>query len=211
MKPLRKYIEFIHTQKRSSMKKIKKIIYDFFILIIPVMIGVFLGLLANNWNNDQINKEETQKLLKSLTRELDSNDETIKESLSYFIQLRDSIYHLSDKNRSPSSFSFWKGLNPPLLKSASFKSAILSGRLSNLDFETVEELSSTYDFVDDLKQQSETYILSMINKIGSPDFGNGGYLILLENYSHDQIASLKLLKEQLQKAKEKIDHNLKNE
>ena len=175
------------------------------------MLGVFLGLLANNWNNTQIEKQQSQKILKSLIREIDNNDKTIKESLSYFIQLRDSIHHLNDKSRSPSNFSFWKGLNPPLLKSASFKSATLSGQLSNLDFETIEELSSTYDLIDDLKSQSEAYFLSTINKIGSPGFSNASYFIMLENYSHDQISSLKFLTKQLKVTKEKITQTLEKQ
>lgn len=190
------------------MKKVKKILYDIVILVMPVMLGVYLGLLANNWNEAKKEKQQTQKILNNLIREIDHNYEVTQESLFYFKQLRDSIYYLSDKTIPPSRFSFWKGLNPPLLKRSSFESATLSGILANLDFEIIEELSTVYGLQDDLKEQSNTYIYSITNKIGSSEFDNHKYLIILENYSHDQISSEEVLAEQLAKTKKILAQNL---
>ncbi len=49
------------------MKKLKKVLYEIVVLILPVMLGVYLGLLANNWNNEKELNNLTQIISKSLT------------------------------------------------------------------------------------------------------------------------------------------------
>ena len=190
------------------MKKPKKIIYEILVLIVPVMLGVYLGLLANNWSKEKEDKQQTEKVLNNILQEIHYNELTTKESLNYFRQLRDSIYLLDNRNSLPSNFSFWKGLNPPLLKNASFQSASLSGLLSRFDLDLLEQLSSVYKLQDDLESQSNTYIQSVTNKIGDENFTNNKYLIILENYSHDQISTEESIVEELNKAKEMISKKL---
>ena len=134
------------------MKKLKKILYEILILIVPVMLGVYLGLLANNWNKEKEDRKQTDKVLENILQEIDYNQMAIRESLTYFRQLRDSIHGLNDHNSLPSNFSFWKGLNPPLLKDASFQSASLSGVLGRLNIDLLEQLTIVYALHDELKE-----------------------------------------------------------
>ena len=172
------------------------------------MLGVYLGLLANNWSKENEEKQQTEKVLNNILQEINYNEVTTQESLNYFRQLRDSIYLLDNRNSSPSNFSFWQGLNPPLLKNASFQSASLSGLLSRFDFDLLEQLSSVYKLQVDLELQSNTYIQSVTNKIGDENFTNNKYFIILENYAHDQISTNEKLFEELNKAKNMISKKL---
>ncbi|MDC6388559.1 hypothetical protein PP182_07685 [Maribacter sp. PR1] len=190
------------------MKKPRKILYEIFVLIVPVMLGVYLGLLANNWSKEKEDKLQTEKVLNNILQEIKYNEVTTQESLKYFRQLRDSIFLLDNRNSLPSDFTFWKGLNPPLLKNASFQSASLSGLLSRFDLDLLEQLSSVYKLQDDLELQSNTYIQSVTNKIGDESFNNNKYLIILENYAHDQISTEENLFQELSKAKKMISKKL---
>lgn len=200
------------TKKSKRVKKIKKAIYNIFMLIMPVMLGVYLGLLANNWNEARKEDKLTQKMLTSLVQEVLYNQEIVEESIAYFYELRDSIYYTNDKDSiNPSEYSFWKGLNPPLLKSASFESATISGGLTNIDLDLLEQLSTTYNQQEDLKNQTETYLFSVINKIGTKELDNRRYMIILENYSHDQISAEESLLKELERTKSLLLHKMDDE
>lgn len=189
--------------------KWNKLFYEIVVMVLPVMLGVYLGLLANDWNEERKENQKLENVLKSMEGEILHNQEVAEESLSYFRQLADSIYHLEDKSVTPSSFSFWKGLNPPLLKNASFQTAMLTGVLTNLDIETLEQLGTSYSLQEDLKEQTNTYVQSITSKIGSSEFDNRKYLIILENYAHDQIYAEETLVKELEKTLKAI-RNRKN-
>ena len=121
--------------------------------------------------------------------------------------MRDSIHQLDNRNALPSNFSFWKGLNPPLLKDASFQSASLSGVLSRLNIDLLEQLTYVYKLQDDLELQSNTYIQSVTNNIGDDNFTNKKHLIILENYAHDQVSTEEKLVIELKKVKQLISEN----
>lgn len=174
------------------------------------MLGVYLGLLANNWNNERSDKQQTEKVLQNISREINTNKAALQESLEYFGQLRDSIHQLENRNASPSQFSFWKGLNPPLLKNASFQSASISGVLSRLDIDLLEQLSIVYKFQDDLEFQSNTYVGRVTNLIGEENFTNEKYLIILENYAHDQVTAEDQLLKELDKANRLLSEMLQS-
>lgn len=199
-------------KKSKRVKKIKKVFYNIFMLIMPIMLGVYFGLLANNWNEGRKQNELTQKMLSSLVQEVIHNQRTVEESIAYFYELRDSIYYSNDKDSiNPAKFSFWKGLNPPLLKSASFESATISGTLTNIDLDLLEQLSTTYNQQEDLKNQTETYLFSVINKIGTKELSNRMYMIILENYSHDQISAEEALLKELEQTKSLLLHKIVDE
>lgn len=189
--------------------KWNKLFYEIVVMVLPVMLGVYLGLLANDWNEERKENQKLENVLKSMEGEILHNQEVVEESLSYFRQLADSIYYMKDKSVTPSSFSFWQGLNPPLLKNASFQTAMLTGVLTNLDIETLEQLGTSYSLQEDLKEQTNTYVQSITSKIGSSEFDNKKYLIILENYAHDQIYAEETLVKELEKTLKAI-RNRKN-
>ena len=199
------FLHYAKLQKNfKHMKKFKKFLIDSFVLIMPVMLGVYLGLLANNWNEARKTRKQTAIAQLSLIREIEHNQEVVSQSIKYFKQLRDStVFHLqSGVIRNPSSFSFWQGLNPPLLRNAAFQSITLSGIASNFDLELLEQLNSTYNLQEDLKEQSQTYVSSVTTKIGTTDFDDYRYLIILQNYAYDQLVTEQAFLQELAKTQQ---------
>lgn len=86
---------------------------------------------------------------------------------------------------------------------------MLTGVLTNLDIETLEQLGTSYSLQEDLKEQTNTYVQSITSKIGSSEFDNKKYLIILENYAHDQIYAEETLVKELEKTLKAI-RNRKN-
>lgn len=191
------------------MKNLKKILNQFLVLIFPVMLGVYLGLLANDWSQRKTEKVQIEKALHNIQREIAFNQAVVAESMAYFSQLRDSVQLLKDRNIRPSSFAFWQGLNPPLLKSASYQSASISGLLAKLDVDLLEQITTAYNIQADLELQTSMYVQSVTNKIGEENFTNEKYLVILENYAHDQISVEESLIEELKNLTALINDHFK--
>ena len=170
------------------------------------MLGVYLGLLANNWNESKKERKLTNQVLTNIAKEIEGNQSIVEASLDYFTQLTDTtyLYIINKEEVNPSSFSFWQGLNPPLLKDASYNSATITGLLSNFELDLIEQLSATYSLQEDLADQAKNYIVSITNKIGTNDFNDNKYLIILRNYSYDQVIMESELLSELKKTSELI-------
>lgn len=180
------------------MEKLKKLITQSLTLFLPVMLGVYLGLLANNWNESKKDEKLSNQVLKSIASELNFNKKELKSSIDYYTLLRDSTSFLISEKKEFQSFSFWKGLNPPLLRNSAYQTGINTGVLSNINIQLLEQLSNTYNIQADLKEQTQMYVNSVTNKIGTSDFNNKKYMEILFNFSFDQIVTEEQLLKELE-------------
>ena len=191
--------------KLKLSKNLRRICYDVLINIFPVMIGVYLGIHFNNKNEDRKQEELKKKVIASLITESENNLKVLQTSLAYFEQLKDSTSNPKSTEKSPSSFSFWKGLNPPEeLSSTAFEVAQITNTLTNMKVETLQSLSEVYTGQENLKEQSNTYIQSMTDKIGSKDFTNSFYYTFLFNYAYDQVLTEKGLIQDMEQLLSKL-------
>ncbi|MEO9871691.1 hypothetical protein [Ekhidna sp.] len=182
----------------------KKVTYDILMGILPVMIGVYLGIYFNNQNENAKQQELSDKILESLYQENKNNIMKLEASLDYFIQLRDSSDHLLRLKKPYKQFQFWKGLNPPDLSSTAFNVAQVTNTLPGFSIGLVQHLSSTYSSIEDLQSQAHTYFSSVTNQIGSPNFEDR-YLAVLFNYAYDMVSS----EEQLLEIALELDKQIK--
>lgn len=129
----------------------KKRIGELLFQIIPVMIGVYLGLLASNWADDRKMKSETELLRKNLIAEVEANKAKIENVIGYHEILRDSARYYSVTkfvNREPAFFS---GVRTSMLTNNAFETGIQTGLINGLTFEEIQfanrvyTLQSSYD------------------------------------------------------------------
>ena len=171
----------------------KKAAYDILMGILPVMIGVYLGIYFNNQNEEKKQDELRNQIFESLLVENQSNLETLQESITYFTMLKDSSSYMISKNLPYKQFSFWKGLNPPELSNTAFQTAQVTNILPGISIDMLQALSKTYDGQNDLGDLGHAYFLSVTDKIGSEEFSNAKFLIILENYAYDMMVAEKAL------------------
>lgn len=178
------------------MNKLQKIGYDVIMGILPVMIGVYLGIYFNNQNERKKQEELKSRIVQSLIIEWENNERLLNASYSYLTMLHDSSFYLINQKLPFQQFRFWKGLNPPELSTTAFQTAQITNVLPDLSLEVIQALSKSYTSLDDLNQLSKEYTQSVTNKIGTSDFTNEQYLNILSNYSFDMmVAEQKVLKE----------------
>lgn len=122
------------------------ILKDLLLQVVSVMLGVYLGLIANDWQEAQKNKALVQKSLGKFRYEVTQNQQIIKEAFAYHQQLSDSIKVLLQKER-PLTFKdlkFWRGMRIQKLKSATYQTAIITGVLNDLEIELLTAINDLY-------------------------------------------------------------------
>lgn len=135
-----------------------------------VIIGVFLGMQANNWNQDRLDRNRGQQYRQRLIEDLVANDEDFRQRAVYYGQVHDAGYAaLQDLRRSKSadpvaflSESF-KATNilPRSTQRATYQEILSAGALGLVGDDSVRRRIMTYyaglDMTDRLTATVPTY------------------------------------------------------
>lgn len=143
------------------MNKTLKSILKYFVEIIIVAFGVFLGVYYSNINADNKTKIEKQKSLNLIIKELELNKKLLEDHISYHKNIRtemDSIVPTLSEKELYSNFTEaefkrieikgWTGFNFARLQKTAFETAKTSGLIKEFDIELVQKLSDVYYFQD---------------------------------------------------------------
>ncbi|MCR9286028.1 MAG: hypothetical protein NXI23_01415 [Bacteroidetes bacterium] len=155
----------------TKRKRIYKLLKTICIQVFPVMIGVYLGLVANNWNEENKEQALQNRLLESMNKELIANEKNVEKLLIYHKGLLDSIrtyqkkYSLKEQlELSPDQFmsNVWRGTKVGSLKNAAYQTAMVTGALAGLDIDLAIQLSEVDLVQKDYSAIGEKYLNSLI-------------------------------------------------
>ena len=194
---------------KLSLQSIKSILFQ----ILPVMLGVYLGLLANNWNEEKKSRRLEQQILIKIKAEIEGNKKQIEANFDYhkmlldtataFYQTGDIETFLAPAYKSGQS-NFWRGTRTSRLKSSAYQASISSGVFANLDIDLITLLSELYAVQEDYAKMSNLYLQKVIDL--TPESSVFTYLSFVRSFSQDiyyqEKSLLKLDKTVLEKLKE---------
>lgn len=127
------------------MKKALKVGREILIQIIPVAIGVYLGLIVNDWNTGRQTRERKAQSEVLLIQEIKVNMAKIEDGLSYHLMLLDSLEGLVQKESVGfKDLGFWKGTRTPTLYNAAYQSATLSGSINTFSIPEIQSIVEVY-------------------------------------------------------------------
>jgi hypothetical protein len=121
-----------------------------------VMIGVFLGMLASEWNTNRSQELLLQTSLSNISLELETNENYLKNSLRYHEKINeilDSIWKIIDKAKLYKNFMEvhgfsqipnWKGIGMRTMQNSSYESAIIGKAFVNMNPTILEKISKIY-------------------------------------------------------------------
>ena len=128
-------------------QKFKKKIIELLFQIIPVMIGVYLGLVVSNWSQNKQQKEKTASLTENIMIEVKTNRDKIANLITYHKKLRDSARHnLGTKNNKIPSF--FRGIRVATLPNSAHETGIQTGLLNEFPVEKLQILNEAYTYQD---------------------------------------------------------------
>ncbi|MDR7129752.1 hypothetical protein J2X69_002097 [Algoriphagus sp. 4150] len=138
---------------------------------IPVVLGVYVGILASNWNENRMRRVEQNEYIENLKLEIQANKVKLEEALTYQKDILQSTRQIKKElDRDILEGAFWKmghwtlipdweGLKIPKLENAVHQSGIMTNSLSGLDFHIIHTISQSYSHQDDYKLYAQRLIL----------------------------------------------------
>lgn len=140
------------------MKIAKKSILKYFLELLIVAFGVFLGIEVSEYKSDKNMKENVAESLGLITIELQSNAARLEKSIVYhqkikvgFDSLRKNISrenaylpYFSNNVFRHNSIPNWNGLGIPGIEDIAFESAKIGGIFQELDIENIKLISNAY-------------------------------------------------------------------
>jgi hypothetical protein len=113
---------------------------------IPVIIGVYLGLIANEFSQNRKEKQRTIIMKERLLDEIDTNHDYLSKVINYHKFLVDTsnamLYQYNFDNwQKP---TFWEGFKTKRLNESAYQATLLTGTLANFEIDELEVISEIY-------------------------------------------------------------------
>lgn len=185
--------------------------------VLPIMFGVYLGLVANNWNENRKNKRMEKEILSKMIVEIKSNQAQINNIVDYHKMLLDSsAFFFKNWNtetyskpayQSDQSKSIWRGTRTGKLKNTTFDVAIASGAFSNLNIELMTLLSELNRAQQGYDHVASLYLQKVIDL--SPEQSVMTYLTFINSFASDIYYMERDLLALYENALERIETELK--
>ncbi|MBN2171945.1 MAG: hypothetical protein JW819_11570 [Candidatus Krumholzibacteriota bacterium] len=118
-----------------------------------IVLGVLLGLAANEWRVERDNHQRAKSALDYISRELDVNRQQIAGLIDYHRALNDSLTALTAGGAASVTFddlrrAMPQGFAVPLIQSNAWDVARSTGAVENMELRTAILLSRVYDLQD---------------------------------------------------------------
>ena len=148
----------------------------FFLEVFLIVVGVILGLAANEWREDRAAKKQAQKSLDYILLEIKNNQAEVDSIISYHTQIKNSLHKLSNEiltHNKQLTFNdlgdaLPKGFKIPLLQSDAWELANQARNVNHIDYKLAESLSKLYSLQNFCQKKLDKiadnfYIASNIN------------------------------------------------
>ncbi|MBT30401.1 MAG: hypothetical protein CMO01_12140, partial [Thalassobius sp.] len=147
-------------------KHFTKILID----MIPVVLGILIALIINDWRAERANARFLNKVLVSIESELKENEKELDEKIAEHINLLDSIsFYMADETVSINDIvTKLGGIRGVNIKNTSWKSFI-NPNIELVDYKIISNLTDIEEGKESLKLQSAKLLDMMYSIIDKSD------------------------------------------
>lgn len=134
-----------------------------------IVTSILLALAVDEWRENEGHEELANQALLSFAREIRQNQARIEDAAPYHRGLRQVIARLAYDERGGSAAdlqSVVEGLEPTVLLNTAWETAVATGALNYMGYETVSALSLTYSLQERFEDFSRTR-LPRLNPLGT--------------------------------------------
>jgi hypothetical protein len=182
---------------------------------IAVMVSILLALWVDQWKQRRAARELATESMSNFVKEIRQNKARVDDIVAYHEALR-SILQRAEKSHSIRTQAEFQnsvgidGLRPPFLLQTAWQTAVATGALTHLDYETVSVLSLTYTFQDRFREDSRAGFQSIME---ASDFRPGAADMAVhsaENYLREVVSSENDLRATYAQADSALSRKLKD-
>jgi hypothetical protein len=136
--------------------------------VLLIVVGVFLGLAANEWRGRAAERATVEQALRSIRQEIVENDAELEGKLPYYAEMRASLARSAVAQGPGAPFDKWDyegytGFSIPLLRSSSYENAVATGAMANIDYELSDRLARTYMLQREYGDALDLYLAAFLN------------------------------------------------
>lgn len=115
-----------------------------------IVFGVLVALSFDAWRSARDEQRQVRQALQLISQEMQSNREVLEARVTYYLAMSDTIGRVIERRAVSVSDSIagWRGLQPPLLRDASYRAALATQAFSRMDLATASKLAEVYTFQD---------------------------------------------------------------
>ena len=147
------------------MSKFRKRLTEIVLQVIPVMIGVYLGFVVNNWSENARNQSATTKLVTNLLQEIQTNEAWINRVAEYHVMLRDSTNFYTDGEHYLDKYpAFFQGIILEPLQSSAYQTGIQTGLINELSIDLIQDLNQLYTLQQFYNDFSQVALAGMLER-----------------------------------------------
>jgi len=146
---------------------LRNILWNVFVQILPMALGVYLGFLATDISEDRKRAELKRNFAASMLNEISVNEAGISSRIDYHRMLRDSTRSLlRNFNIKTISISFFQGIRMRDLTDGAYLTGIQTGAISEFEISDIQLINQVYT-----SQKGYNSLLSMtLNNLLGMDF-----------------------------------------
>lgn len=161
---------------------------------LAIIFSILLALWADQWKERRAGKEMALVSLRNFLTEIQQNEARLDDVLPYHKGLRTMLVQLDSSHSVHTQAQFQDavgvdGLRAPSLLQTAWLTAVATGVLTKLDYETVAALSLTYTLQDRFREDSRSGMQSVL---AASNFGASGADAAVQtskNYVREMVAS----------------------
>lgn len=181
---------------------------------IAVTVSILLALWVDQWKQRRAERTLAIESMTNFIQEIKKNELRIDDILLYHEGLQSHLQQVDSLHSIHTQADFRNevgidGLRPPSLLQTAWQTAIATGVLTHLDYQTVSVLSLTYTLQDRFREDSRT---GFQNVMQASDFRPGGADLAVhsaENYLGEVLGAERDLRATYAEAETVLSHKLK--
>ena len=182
---------------------------------IAVTVSILLALWVDQWKQRRAARDLATESMSNFAKEIRQNEARLDDVLPYHEGLRSMLQQVEKSHTIHTQSEFQSavgidGLRPPSLLQTAWQTAVATGALTHLDYETVAALSLTYTLQDRFREDSRSGFQSIME---ASDFKPGGADIAVhsaDNYLREVVNSENDLRATYAQAEQILNKKLKD-
>ena len=181
---------------------------------IAVTVSILLALWVDQWKQRRAARDLATESMSNFVKEIRQNEARVDDILPYHLGLRSMLAQQESTHSIHTQAEFQStigvdGLRPPSLLQTAWQTAVATGALTHLDYETVAALSLTYTLQDRFREDSRAGFQQLVQ---ASDFRPGGADLAVhsaDNYLREVVNSENDLRATYAQAEQVLGKKLK--
>lgn len=134
---------------------------------VMIVLSILLALWVDQWKQDRAERRLADVSLSNFLHEVQRNQARLDDILPYHTGMRSLLKEVEAGHAitTPAEFQSTVGLDglrPPFLLATAWQTAVATGALQHIDYETVSALSLTYTLQDRFREESRSGIQTVL-------------------------------------------------